>query len=207
MDILNTGKNPGGSGRGRIRRAGRRVATAFLLALLTASQAQAQTSTPTEYQVKATWLLNFLQFTEWPAAAFTNANTPIRIGILGDDPFGGAGGILEKTVEGETINSRKLVVIRVRRVEDVKDCQLLFISKSEKPRLTEILRSLETASVLTVGETESFARSGGIINFYLDGKKVRFEINAAAARRKGIKISSQVLDLAKPVGPTVTKEN
>lgn len=204
MDILSAGKHFGVPGCGRVRRAGRRLATSFLLILLTAAVALAQSSAPTEYQVKATWLLNFLQFTEWPAAAFTNANTPIRIGVLGDDPFGA---VLDQTVQGETINNRKLVVLRSRRVEDLKDCQLLFISKSEKPRLTEILRGLESASVLTVSETESFARIGGIINFYLEGKKVRFEINAAAARRKGIKISSQVLDLAKPVGIAITKEN
>ncbi len=204
MDILSAGKHFGVPGCGRVRRAGRRLATSFLLILLTAAVALAQSSAPTEYQVKATWLLNFLQFTEWPAAAFTNANTPIRIGVLGDDPFGA---VLDQTVQGETINNRKLVVLRSRRVEDLKDCQLLFISKSEKPRLPEILRGLESTSVLTVSETESFARIGGIINFYLEGKKVRFEINAAAARRKGIKISSQVLDLAKPVGIAITKEN
>ena len=90
---------------------------------------------------------------------------------------------------------------------DLKGCHLVFISKSEKAHLTDIFDSLGSASVVTVSETENFARRGGIINFYLDGNKVRFEINADAAQRKGIKISSQLLKLGKVVGAERAKEN
>jgi len=92
-------------------------------------------------------------------------------------------------------------------VADLKNCHLVFISKSERSRLADIFSSLESASVLTVSETENFARRGGIINFYLDGNKVRFEINADAAQRKGIKISSQLLKLGKVLGAERAKEN
>ena len=83
----------------------------------------------------------------------------------------------------------------------------MFISKSEKSRLTDIFDSLGSASILTVSETENFARRGGIINFYLEGNKVRFEINSDAAQRKGIKISSQLLKLGKVVGTERAKQN
>jgi hypothetical protein len=165
-------------------------------------QARAQESK--EYQIKAAFLFNFAQFVEWPSAAFADSQTPISIGVLGDDPFGA---VLDQTVQGETIHSRKLVVQRSRRLEDLKGCHLLFISKSEKSRVGDILSGLGSSSVLTVSETESFARRGGIINFYLDGNKVRFEINAQAAQQKGIKISSQLLKLGKAVTAGPAKEN
>ncbi len=162
-----------------------------------ALEARAQSSTSKEYQIKAAFLFNFVQFVEWPAAAFPDANAPIAIGILGDDPFGT---VLDQTVHGETIRNRKLVIQRSRRVQDLKDCHLVFISTSEKGRLAEILASLQTATALTVSETESFARHGGVINLYLEGNKVRFEINPGAAQRQGLRISSQLLKLGKVIG-------
>jgi YfiR/HmsC-like len=83
------------------------------------------------------------------------------------------------------------------QVDDLKNCQLIFISKSEKKHVTEILSALDDKPVLTVSEIEGFAERGGGINFYLEGKKVRFEVNPDAARHDGLKVSSQLLSLGK----------
>ena len=157
----------------------------------------AQSAPTREYQVKAVFLFNFLQFVEWPPAAFRDEGIPIRIGILGDDPFGPA---LEETMRDETINKRRLVVTRSHRVEDLRDCQLVFIGKSESRRIETILSFLNNRPVLTVSEVDSFARQGGVIAFYQDGKKVRFEINPGTAQRLGLKMSSELLRLGKVVG-------
>ncbi len=150
-----------------------------------------------EYQVKAACLLNFVQFIEWPAAAFPEASTPITIGVLGDDPFGE---ILERTFQDETIQGRVLVVKRSRQIDDLKRCHLLFISKSEKQRVGEILADLRATNVVSVGEMDEFAQRGGIINFYIDSGKIRFEVNTDAARPAGIKIGAQLLKRARIVG-------
>jgi len=156
-----------------------------------------------EYDLKAAFLFNFTHFVEWPADAFTNDDAPIVIGILGDDPFGP---VLDKIVEGETIRNRKLVIKRSRQVEDLRDCQVLFISKSEKSRIGQILSDLDDTSIFTVGETEGFARHGGITNLFLQGNRIRFEINVAAAKRKGLKISAQLLALGTVVGSPTARE-
>ena len=152
----------------------------------------AETAPINEYQVKAVFLYNFVQFTDWPEEAFPATNTSFCIGVLGEDPFGKA---LEQTVAGESIKGHNLNVRRAKKLEDLKDCQLLFISKSEKPRLAQILAACENDGVLTVSEIEGFTAHGGVINFYIRENKIRFEINAAAARRKGLKISAQLLRL------------
>jgi hypothetical protein len=163
----------------------------------TPREARAQ-SPSKEYQVKAACLLNFAQFIQWPPAAFSDPGSPVIVGVFGEDPFGAA---LEQTFKDESIQGRALVVKRSRQIDDLKTCHLLFISKSEKDRVTEILSSLNNASVVTIGEIDGFAARGGIINFYLDSNKVRFEINVDAAEHKGIKVSSQLLKRAKIVGP------
>jgi hypothetical protein len=150
-----------------------------------------------EYQIKAVFLFNFIQFVEWPSVAFPEAGSPIRIGILGDDPFGPA---LEQTVRDETVNQRRLVVTRSQRVEDLQGCHLVFIAKSESRRIETILSVFKEQPVLTVSEVDGFARQGGVIGFYPDGKKVRFEINPATAQHQGLKMSSELLRLGKIVG-------
>jgi hypothetical protein len=147
-----------------------------------------------EYQLKAAFLFNFAQFVQWPSASFANGNAPFCIGILGDDPFGGA---LEETIQGETIDNRRLKVQHAQNFEDLQDCQLIFISRSQQGRLAEIFSKLDSKPILTVSEIDRFAQSGGDINFYLQGGKVRFEINPGSARRVGLKISSQLLNLGK----------
>jgi hypothetical protein len=149
-----------------------------------------------EYQVKAAFLFNFAQFVEWPDDTYSATNTPFCIGILGDDPFGTA---LDQTVQGETIGGHKLVVQRSRQIADLQNCQIIFVSKSEKKRLAEILSALSSRPVLTVSEMEGFARSGGVINFYLEGTKVRFEINPTAVQNERLKISSQLMSVGKIV--------
>src|SRR5205823_6896892 len=98
---------------------------------------------------------------------------PITIGILGDDPFGGA---LDRAIRGQSAGGRRLALKHVRSISELKNCQLVFISKSEQGRVGEVLGSLGGASILTVGESDGFARQGGAIGFMMEGDKVRFEV-------------------------------
>jgi hypothetical protein len=162
---------------------------------------RAQSDVPKEYQIKAAFLFHFAQFVEWPSMDSTNANDPFVIGVLGENPFGGA---LDEIVKGETIGSHKIIVQYSRRAEDLKNCRIVFVSKSEKARLPRILEELKGKNLLTVGECSGFDQSGGVMNFYIEDDKVHFEINPDAAGREKLKISSQLFRLGKIVetGPT-----
>ena len=149
---------------------------------------------PLEYEVKAAFLYNFAKFTEWPMEQ--DPGTPIVIGVLGEDPFGE---VLEHTIRGKQVRGRALTIKRFRKVEDpLKSCHILFIS-SESATASRALKFLQGARVLTVGESRAFCSLGGTINFVLDHRRVRFEINVAAAERAGLKLSSKLLKLAKIV--------
>lgn len=168
------------------------VAGVLLIGLAT-SHASAATK---EYEVKAAFLFHFTQFVEWPDSTFADADAPFCIGVLGDDPFGTT---LDQIVKDETVHKHKISIKRSHDAADLKGCQILFVSNSEKDHLQQILSSLNESSILTVGESDGFTRQDGIINFYLDEKKVRFEIKPDAAKRRGLKISSQLLGLGRIV--------
>lgn len=152
--------------------------------------------TPQEYQIKAVFLLNFLQFVEWPESAFATPDAPLRVGVLGHDPFGP---ILDEAVRGEAVRGRAVEVVRSRSWRELRNCQVVFISRSERRRLAEFLAGWGEAPILTVSDAPGFARAGGIIGFFVDGNRVRFEINRRNAQRRELKLSSQLLGVARIV--------
>ena len=153
---------------------------------------------PREYDVKAAFLYHFVQFVEWPADTSSSDTTPFIYGILGDDPFGVS---LEDIISSKTIHGRPLTLKRFRSLDELEFCHVLFIGSSESERLQQILDTLQPWHVLTVGETEQFAHKGGIINFVIEDKKVRFEINVEAANQAALKINSKLLRLAMIIRP------
>jgi hypothetical protein len=170
---------------------------ASLTWLLGLGGVRAQPTQPSEYQIKAAFLFNFAKFVEWPATALPRPTSPLVIGLLGPTPFGED---LARTIRGKSIDGHPLVIKEFSGPAEVTNCHILFISTSEKKRLPEILAALKGASVLTVGETERFAESGGMINFFLEGTKIRFQINQDAASQVGLKISSKLMSLASRPG-------
>jgi hypothetical protein len=147
---------------------------------------------PSEYQVKAAFLYNFVKFVDWPATP-AEQEGPIELCVLGKDPFAGA---LERVVDGKTVNGRPLVIRRIGDIATVRTCHVLFVSASEAARVTEILKAARAGSVLTVSEIDRFSERGGIITFLMEGQRVRFRINPKMAAAAGLRISSKLLQLA-----------
>jgi len=153
-----------------------------------------------EYQVKAAFLYNFAKFVKWPERTFSTLHDPITICLIGDTVLRR---VLEDTIAGKEIDGRRLVVKTISDMQQVNVCQILFVSGAEQPHVLAILAGCKTRSVLTVGETESFAAQGGVINFRVEDGKVRFEINIGAADEQRLQISSKLLSLARLVKTNV----
>jgi len=150
-----------------------------------------------EYAVKAAFIYNFAQFVDWPADAFESEKAPIVIGILGTNPFDDS---LEQAVQGKTVNGRAFKVEHFSTLDELRPCQILFVSSSQTPHLQELFEKLRGKPVLTIGESQEFPWAGGIIRFYLDESRVRFEVNPNAAETARLKISSKLLSLARIFG-------
>jgi hypothetical protein len=146
-----------------------------------------------EYPVKAAFLFNFAKFVEWPPDSFKGPEDPIAICVLGQDPFGSA---LEDLVRNKTVANRAFVVRDVSNAQQASKCHIVFVSASERKRCRSLLAELKGHSILTVGEAEDFIENGGTINFKLKDARVRIEIDAGAAERARLRISSKLLSLA-----------
>lgn len=172
------------------------VTALFVACICAATPARAQERTLDEYQIKALFIFNLVQFVEWPVESHPTQDSPIRIGILGDNPFSGT---LVAATKNEKVNGRAISIERADEASALAHCHVVFVSRSERGRLQAVFDTFAGRPVLTVGDTPGFAERGGIINFYRDGEKVRFELNRAAAQAANLKLSSQLIRLGKPV--------
>jgi hypothetical protein len=169
--------------------------TSFVLfGLMLISSAAGSDSAPNN-QTKSKFLTNFAEFTEWPETAFTNEAEPLLIGIPGRNPFGKE---LEKLADG-VVKGRHMRVLRFRKVEEIKTCHILYISKSEEPRLDRILRELKERPVLTVSEIENSAKRGVMIEMKTENGKIRLAINLECAKAAHLTLKSKLLRLGEIV--------
>ena len=177
------------------------LALSLTLGWTAQSAAQVSDDSP-EYLIKAGFIYNFAKFVEWPSTAFADADSPIVIGVLGNDPFGP---MIDRIVEDKKIGNRGFIVKRFKwgkDLRDLRDCKILFISASEKAHIDDVLQMVKGQPILTVGETPGFAERGGMIRFVLEDNRVRFEVNVDAARQAELNISSRLLTLARIVSPS-----
>jgi hypothetical protein len=174
---------------------GRRVAFALAAGLvLTAPPVRSQA--PSEYAVKAAFLLKFADYIEWPDAGGA-AGRPFVVAVLGPDPFGST---LDVMLAGKEVKGRPVVVRRFTSAADaVGEANILFVGAGERADVHRALQAAQGRPVLTVGDSEHFAARGGIVGLRLQGTVVRFDINLRQAETSGLRISSQLLKLARIV--------
>jgi hypothetical protein len=152
------------------------------------------THAPTEYEVKAAFIYNFSKYIQWPKGFDTSK--PFVIAIIGKDPFGV---VLDDAVFGQKVQGRSVIIKRFTRIDDIPNCDILFVAASESSRLPQIFGTLHQAPVLTVGDVNRFAERGGMINLTTADNRIRFEVNVRALERAGLKAGSQLLRLARIV--------
>jgi hypothetical protein len=170
----------------------RRPLLAFAALALAATAPAAQGAESLEYPVKAAFLYRFGSFVEWPPGAFADSASPLTVCVVGRDPFGG---VIDRTVQGQTVSARPVVVRRLASVTPASGCHIAYLGGSAAQPAAEAVRVLAGAPVLTVTDG---ARSGerGTVNFVVLANRVRFQINQRLAAQGGLAISSKLLNLA-----------
>jgi hypothetical protein len=150
--------------------------------------------TSREYQIKAAFIYNFAQFTQWPDSAFTGSSDPFVVGVIGQNPFGTS---LEQIMNGKTIAGRSVVVKYLDSPDQIAGCNLLYVAAGEDDNLDGIFKVVADKPILTVGDSPKFPWAGGIIRFLIEDNKIRFEISPDSADKAGLRISSKLMSLAK----------
>lgn len=165
----------------------------FLLIMCSTYFASAQSSVTTEYQVKAVFIFNFTQFVDWPSSSFATEQSPLIIGVLGENPFGS---YLEETVKGETANGHPLVVRYYKNMDEIKTCHILFINLHETNSVDTILSSLKGSNILTITNNYDNSKQEEVIRFFIRNHKTGFQINPDAAKNASLNMSSKLLNVA-----------
>ena len=146
-----------------------------------------------EAQVKAAFLFNVVKFVQWPPSDLSADS--VVIGLVSRDSFRRA---LEAVVNGKTVNGRSIVVRELHDEEEARGCQIVFFDEaSDGSRRNGILRLVRDDAVLTVGETSKFLAEGGLVRLYVEGDRLRFQIDPVGVQLSGLKVSAQLMSLAK----------
>lgn len=150
---------------------------------------------PHEYRLKAAFIYQFPQFVDWPAEAWDDAKV-VELCVLRPNPFGAE---LEQLVRGESLRGRPIAIRQVEPDDSIASCHLLFLTNRSDGAMKGLLKQATARAILTVGDSERFLDEGGIIALKVADRRVRFDINVSNARRAGLRISSQLLNLAQAV--------
>lgn len=152
-----------------------------------------------EYEIKAGFLARFADYIEWPGGMnIYDTSKPFVIGIIGQSPISTH---LENRRPYKRIRGRKMNIKHFLSPEEIKDCHILFIAKSAKKDLPQILSITKNKPILTVGDTEGFARRGVHINIYRQGNKLRYEVNETTIRSSQFDINYHLLRYARILNP------
>lgn len=146
--------------------------------------------------VKAAFIFHFAQMVEWPTDVIAAGATPVVMCIADDDSYASA---LHSAVDGKLIGTHPIQVRYLREKADPRGCHLLVIAGKDKKQRQALLNAVKDAPILTVGDSDDFTSTGGVIGLFLEDNKIRFDINLNAARRANLKISSRLLLLARNV--------
>ena len=147
-----------------------------------------------ELRVKSAFIYNFTKYITWQEFPGNSDADSLRICVVRDrDVYD----LMRETIARKPSQGRIVDVVLLRDRVDMRDCHVAYVPES---RTTQDWRSeLQSTGLVTVGEGSQFVDDGGVFGFVIVDDKIRFEINLALAERKGLKISSKLLSLAKRV--------
>ena len=177
-------------------RAALMAALTALLCLLASAEQRANGQPVDAGQMKAVFVVNFLRFVEWPSANVAPAPAPLVVAVLGDRTFIDN---LREYAATQSVSGHAIEVKAVEKPEDARGAHVLFIGASESGNLAAIVKLAETSALLTVGDTDGYARAGVILNLYTVDSRVRIEANPSAANRTGLRLSAHLLRIARIV--------
>lgn len=168
------------------------------LALLVPIAPVAEGQLHDERAVRAAFVFNLTKYVEWP-----QKTDEIVIGFLGQDQ---TGEMFKKMLDGKTSDSRVIRVLLSPSDQDLAGCSILYIADPSK-NVRTALDQVRGKSILTVGDTETFVREGGMIGLVTVGEQIQIQVSLETVQASRLKISSRLLNIATLVRPTAKATN
>jgi 3D (Asp-Asp-Asp) domain-containing protein len=167
---------------------------AGLLSCISAARADDTAKAVPEYAMKAVYLYNFAQLTEWPATLATGRES-FNLCVIGPDEIVAA---LEP-LRGRRVNQQHLRLLRITESSEARQCQMLFVAEDIGTQGIRLLDTLRGTTVLTITDDPRVARAGAMLTIQAEGKRLAFNVNLDIARMGQLRFSSKLLHLASRV--------
>jgi hypothetical protein len=150
-----------------------------------------------EDEVKAVFLLNFAKYVGWPPSTFGDRPwAPMHLCLVAATGFIDT---VKSAIAGESVDGHPLVMMTPGTADEARDCHVLYVAKSETPRMRPVLEALRTTPILTIVDGPSGKDDGSVIILVRDQNRVRFDVSRSAASAKGLSISAKLLRVARRV--------
>ena len=144
-------------------------------------------------EIEAAFLVKFSSYVKWPPGTFSSPDAPVVIGIFGRDPFGST---INTIARSYTTNNRHVEIRRCTDLVQLPTCNIVFVAPSAMGRFTKVTATVSGRPILLVGESPGFLDQGGMVNFVMVHKKIRFDISRKNCTKAGLEISSKLLKVA-----------
>lgn len=162
----------------------------FAVLAFSASNGRGQPVINKEPEIKAGLVDVLGKLSTWPPAVAPAEGAPLKIGVLGADPFQQGGvNYLDKRLAGQNV-----VVERFATVDKYQPCHILVVSPEVD--LQAVLARMPTQGVLVIAQSAGLARQGAVINLVVEQNRVRMEVNPDEAKRRGLTIDPRIYNLA-----------
>lgn len=148
--------------------------------------------TLSQYNVEAEYLCNFGKFVRWPADV-SESEKNFDICILGQDPFDGT---LQNLIDNQQMNGKPMRRRGIARPSEGQGCAIVYVADSEAAHLGETVVAFNRRGELLVSGLPHFLEDGGAIQFVIEKRRVRFEVNLDSATKDGLILSSELLKVA-----------
>lgn len=141
-----------------------------------------------ERAVRAAFVFNLTKYVSWPGA-----RDRLVIGVVGEPD---TGAVLKQVLDGKVSDGRRIAVVLHTPDSELSECDLLYVGGVSPATLRSILNRTGKRAVLTVGDSDRFVRSGGMVGLVRSGDQIEVEVNLEALRSRQLDMSSRLLNLA-----------
>lgn len=161
-----------------------------------ASQPPAAESGDPVLRVKAAYLYKFAGYVEWPPEVFASENSPIVIGVIGNDDLEE---ILSRMIVGKTANGRPLATRRLEAHSPLQGVHMLFVGAMDTRTLQAIGDAVRGKPVLVVSDGEQERMLDSMISFDLIDQHLRFDVALKPVASSGLELRALMLTAARRV--------
>lgn len=122
------------------------VALLFTVVTFSCPTFAMSSSEANKYQIMSVYMYNFFRYFKWPVGLETDAAPPLTFCSIGNDPFEHA----LNMIKDKRPYGKPIVIKRHIALQQVDECTMLYVSRSEEKKLPYILSTVSEYPILNI---------------------------------------------------------